>query len=420
MPSIGTIAPALRRLARTLFLALAGLLTLGGNAQAFDCPGDQVKEGALCYAKPRDGYSCTATLCVQNCRDGYHSTGIGTCHYSGSTTYTKKPFLTRSHSGMQRCLALFYDNCRDGYRMDVCGICSYKGAWDLTRASYDRGPGSNPDVSAAFRNVGIAAQATYGRALFGAQGFYNQALQAFTDGMTALVKDKAVSEATNFVNKNKAAFTRIKTGFENLQTDPEMVNVMRRLVVAAAKGKVDSQIAADIKTIADRVGATQLGTGWIFGVQGGISAAYAVGGYETIGIAVDLDTLSTTPNVAVMINEGLSFGPSFGADLQLGIFVQQGKLNKQTWQGPTMGISLSQPAIPQLPVSAESVGYQMATKWPVQDASLADPAVFDRALRDYFANGQWGFALSASLGIAKYPVSATLDFGTEFSFLLKP
>lgn len=415
MPSLATLTPALRRLARTLFLALAGLLVLGGSAHAFSCPGDQVKEGALCYAKPRDGYSCTATLCVQNCRDGYHSTGIGTCHYSGSTTYTKKPFISRSHSGMQRCLALFYDNCRDGYRMDVCGICSYKGAWDITRASYDRGPGSNPDVTAAFRNVGIAAQTTYGRALFGAQGAYNQALQAFTDGMTDLVKKQAVAEATNFVNNHKAVFTQIKTGFEKLQDDPEMMNVMRRLVVAAAKGKVDSQIAADIKTIADKVGATQLGSGWIFGVQGGISAAYAVGGYETIGIAVDLNTLSTAPNVAVMINEGLSFGPSFGADLQLGIFVQQGKLNNKTWQGPTMGISLSQPAIPQLPVSAESVGYQMATRWP-----SGDVLNLEEDLRKYFANGQWAFALSASVGVAKYPVSATLDFGTEFSFLLKP
>jgi hypothetical protein len=194
---------------------------------------------------------------------------------------------------------------------------------------------------------------------------------------------------------------------------------MRRLVVAASKGKVDAQIAADIKKIADKVGATQLGSGWIFGVQGGISAAYAVGGYETIGIAVDLNTLSTAPNVAVMVNEGLSLGPSFGADLQLGIFVQQGKVSRQTWQGPTMGISLSQPTIPQTNVSAEGVSYQMATRWPVQDASLADPAVFNKALKDYFANGQWGFSLSASVGVAKYPVSATVDFGTEFMFQLR-
>jgi hypothetical protein len=415
MPSIGTITPALRRLARTLFLALAGLLILSGSAHAFSCPGDKVKEGALCYNKPRSGYTCTATLCVENCREGYHSTGIGTCHFSGSTTYTLKPYATRSHSGMQRCLALFYNDCRASYHMDVCGICSYKGAWDITRASYDRGPGTNPDVSAAFRQVSITAQTTYGRALFGAQDFYNQSLQAFTDGMTDLVKAKATSEATNFVTNHKAVFTQIKSGFEGLQSDPEMMNVMRRLVVSAANGKADAQIAADIKTIADRVGATQLGSGWIFGVQGGISAAYAVGGYETIGIAVDLNTLSTAPNVAVMVNEGLSFGPAFGADLQLGIFVQQGKLNNQTWQGPTMGISLSQPAIPELNVSAESVSYQMATRWP-----SGDVLNIEEDLRKYFANGQWGFALSASVGVAKYPVSATVDFGTEFSFLLKP
>ncbi|MBI3350055.1 MAG: hypothetical protein HY020_22945, partial [Burkholderiales bacterium] len=399
--------------------ALFGLLALCGSAQAFDCPSGQEKSGLLCYTKPREGYSCQASLCVANCPDGYHSTGIGTCHYSASTTYTQKPYISRSHSGMQRCLALFYNDCRDRYHMDVCGICSYKGKWDTLRASYDRGPGVSPDVSAAFRQVGIVAQTTYGRALFGAQGFYNQALQAFTDGMTDAIKSQATSSATDFVNQHKDALTLIKTGFDSMQNDPEMINVMRRLVVAASKGKVDAQIAADIKKIADKVGATKLGTGWIFGVQGGISAAYAVGGYETIGIAVDLNTLSTTPNVAVMVNEGLSLGPSFGADLQLGIFVQQGKVSRQTWQGPTMGISLSQPVIPQTNVSAEGVSYQMATRWPVQDGTLVNPDVFAKALRDYFANGQWGFSLSASVGVAKYPVSATVDFGTEFMFQLK-
>lgn len=376
MTAPSPVIPALRRLARTLFLALAWLMVCGGSAHAFSCSGDQVKEGALCYAKPRDGYTCTATFCVENCRDGYHSTGIGTCHYSGSTTYTQKPYLTRSHSGMQRCLALFYNNCRDGYHMDVCGICSYKGAWDITRKSYDRGPGSNPDMAAAFRAMGSTAVATWGRAMNAMQSGWNLAVQA----ITALVQDQLYAAAktvakTVVSQKTNCNIGQISKSFTQVKANPDMVNVMRRIVVAGAKGKVDAQIVLDMQTIASAVGVTTsnifncspVPKKWSVGVYGQVVQAAGVGTSSSVGIVMNLPLDGHTPtasDVAAYVSLGSVYGPEALDSMDVGLFIAGGDI--QSMAGPSIGIGIALEG----DVGAQvGVGFNIPTRMPAFDAS---------------------------------------------------
>lgn len=405
-----------RGLRRSTALLMLGLLGLCANAHALSCPDGQQKDGALCYPKPRDGYSCTASLCSANCPSGYRSSGFGTCHYAGSLTYTEKPYISRSHSGMQRCLALFYNNCRSGYRMDVCGICSYKGAWDTTRATYDRGPGTNPDVTAAFRQVSITAQATYGRALHGAEGVYAQTLNVFTTDLTdLLIREAAKTASKNFSDKHKTAIQNVGAKFTEAMRNPDFVNRMRRVVVAASKGIKDQTLINDMKALANQIGDTSLRTGWVFGVYGGFEAVAGAGVTSTVGIAIQMETLDTAPEVVGVVSGGMALGPDVSVGAELGLFFQQGSVSGKTWSwnGPVLGLG----GQVEMGVGiAAGLSYQLATRWPVQDASIVDPTVFNKALADYFKNGSWGFSLAVATG-----AGAGVDFqiGTEFSFALK-
>lgn len=412
---MNVIALIRRGLRRSTALLMLGLLGLCANAHALSCPDGQQKDGALCYPKPRDGYSCTASLCSANCPDGYRSSGFGTCHYAASLTYTEKPYISRSHSGMQRCLALFYNDCRSGYRMDVCGICSYKGAWDTTRSTYNRGPGTNPDVTAAFRQVSITAQATYGRALHGAEGVYAQALNEFNSGLTDLIRSAAKTASKNFSDKNKAAIQNVGAKFTEAMKNPDFVNRMRRVVVAASKGIKDQTVINDMKALANQIGDTSLRTGWVFGVYGGFEAVAGAGVTSTVGVAIQMETLDTAPEVVGIVSGGMALGPDVSVGAELGLFFQQGSVNGKTWSwnGPVLGLG----GQVEMGVGvAAGLSYQLATRWPVQDASIVDPNVFNKALEDYFKNGSWGFSLGVATG-----AGAGVDFqiGTEFSFALK-
>lgn len=405
-----------RGLRRSTALLMLGLFGLCANAHALSCPDGQQKDGALCYPKPRDGYSCTASLCSANCPSGYRSSGFGTCHYAGSLTYTEKPYISRSHSGMQRCLALFYNNCRSGYRMDVCGICSYKGAWDTTRSTYDRGPGTNPDVTAAFRQVSITAQATYGRALHGAEGVYAQTVNVFTTDLTdLLIREAAKTASKNFSDKHKTAIQNVGAKFTEAMRNPDFVNRMRRVVVAASKGIKDQTLINDMKALANQIGDTSLRTGWVFGVYGGFEAVAGAGVTSTVGIAIQMETLDTAPEVVGVVSGGMALGPDVSVGAELGLFFQQGSVSGKTWSwnGPVLGLG----GQVEMGVGiAAGLSYQLATRWPVQDASIVDPTVFNKALADYFKNGSWGFSLGVATG-----AGAGVDFqiGTEFSFALK-
>ncbi len=44
----------------------------------------QVNDAGLCYDPPRDGYSCQATACQQDCAVGTVSCGLGACADSAS------------------------------------------------------------------------------------------------------------------------------------------------------------------------------------------------------------------------------------------------------------------------------------------------------------------------------------------------
>ncbi len=103
----------------------------------------------MCVDNPRSGYDCPEQgyICYEKCRDGYSSSGVATCHYTGGgTTYTKSchtekvtcsyykgtKVIKKCSGGGTKC-----DDCRDGYADDGL-ICRYKGAWDYAKSSYTR------------------------------------------------------------------------------------------------------------------------------------------------------------------------------------------------------------------------------------------------------------------------------------------
>lgn len=409
MGPISIMFNPLRRLRRATALALLGLLGLCANAHALSCPDGQQKDGALCYAKPRDGYSCTASLCVANCPDGYHSSGIGTCHYSGSTTYTEKPYWSRSHSGMQRCLALFYNNCRSGYHMDVCGICSYKGAWDTTRHSYDRGPGSNPDVTAAFNQVSTTARATWGRTVNGMKSVYDSALS----GITGLAQDQLYSAAKqvgyDLVHQKNCNIKQLDGNVKAIKASADLNNKLKRLVVAASKGKADPQIALDMQDIARAVGAFNglvsgcfpLYTKWTLGVYGKSEEAAGVGIYDSVGIAITIPTNDTTPvDVRAFVSVGLSYGPEALASDEIGIFLTAGTVD--SLNGPEIGMAFA------VDVDAgvnAGVGISVPTRLP-----SFDPLNLAASYQNWLATLAPTIALGVSIGEGAQ-VAVTTGYG---------
>jgi hypothetical protein len=315
------------------WLALLGLSLISLDAMALSCPDNREASGGLCYLKPREGYSCQATLCVERCRSGYVSSGIGTCHYNGTLTYTQRPYLTRSHSGMQRCLALFYNNCRDGYHMDVCGICSYKGAWDITRASYDRGPGINPDVSSAFNRLSDVTRATWGRLLAGIQ-IGSARLLAVLQGLVQDQLYAAVKDVGSVARNNPATSCLLKdvsTRLAGLKRDADSLNVLKRLIVSGSTAKADPQVALDMLYVAGKLGLMGSVCGYpigpekmSFGVYGQYEAVAGAGVSGTVGIAMNLPTSSTNISKLdprVFISQGLMFGPEVAEAASIAIFI---------------------------------------------------------------------------------------------------
>jgi hypothetical protein len=331
------------------WLALLCLGTGSVDAFALSCPADREASGGLCYVKPRDGYSCQATLCVQNCPSGYVSSGIGTCHFKGTLTYTLPPYLTRSHSGMQRCLALFYNNCREGYHMDVCGICSYQGAWDTTRASYDRGAGINPDVSSAFNRLSDTARATWGRLQAGIQSGFAQLLAALQglvqDQLYAAVKDVGTAARNN--PATSCLLKEARTKLAAMKQDADALNVLKRLVVAGGNGKADPQVALDMAYVAGRLGLVSSVCGYpikpdamSFGVYAQYDLVAGVGHSGSVGVAVNLPLSSSTKlDPRAFISQGLMFGPELGDAVGIGVFIALADV--RSLNGPSMSIGMA-------------------------------------------------------------------------------
>lgn len=378
-------------------LALLGLLGLCANAHALSCPDGQEKDGALCYPKARDGYTCTASLCVANCPDGYKSSGIGTCHYASATTYTEKPYISRSHSGMQRCLALFYNNCRSGYHMDVCGICSYKGAWDTTRKSYDRGPGSNPDVTAAFNRVSDTARATWGRTEAGMKSVYASALAGINGVAQDVLYSAAKEVAHDVANQKSCNVKQFDSNVKALKANADLGNKLKRIVVMAAKGKADPQIPQDMQEIARAVGVFgsaakncfPLYDKWSLGVFGKAEETAGAGVYYSVGIVITIPTSDKAPvDVRSFVQAGASFGPEAVSTDEIGLFLAAGPAS--SLDGPEIGVSMVLDA--DVGVNA-GIGISVPTQLP-----SFDPLDLQGSIKKWLAALAPTIALGVSVG----------------------
>lgn len=425
----------LRSLAVILLMALAGTAATSSDALAFDCPSSQVKDGALCYAKPRSGYSCRATLCVANCPEGYHSTGIGTCHYSGTLTYTQKPYLTRSHSNMQRCLALFYNDCRRGYRMNVCGICSYGGAWDTTRHSYDRGPGSNPDANAAFRRISDTTRNAWGATLQGVEAGYNEAVAALTQferdvlGLLSGVARKAAEDAA-------ASHSCVIEGVKKKLVDDVIgndntLNIVKRALVDAANRKGTEQTLADVKAIAHALNLSTVLANCkdvpeIFkqpltvGIYTGYQRAAGYGVDGAVGLMFTFDPKApagalSTPEVRAFVSTGAVFGPAAGNEFEIGLSLQPGKPSSQT--GKYMGFSAG---VTRVGGGTVGVFYDQPLKFPPDiPAGLFNVLDPEAAVKTWLAGLLKSLEFSISIGATSGAGGGvTLDMGAQTTYLL--
>jgi len=347
---------ALRRIGVSACMVLATLIGMAGEAQAqaFSCPTGKVEQGGFCYSPPRAGYSCTAAFCMEDCRSGYSPSVPGFCRFRGATTYTEAPHVTR-RSGMQRCLAMFYKKCREGYRMDACGICTYKGAWDITRDSYVREPGINPDFAQAFVRLGSTVQATYGSSIGEIQNGYFSAVAEIQKAMDAVLvqifyaaaKIHATREISEGMRKSQAAFT------ESLK-DPKIVNELKRAltIVGSNKQLVDGSV--EVKDVAMAVLkntgkrgafcgptlAAQFGDvdryfpanlqNTTVGIFGGIGAAVIAGADESIGIIHSCQRDANGKyQFAVIHTVGGSVGAALVAGADLGMSWGPGAVDKQ-------------------------------------------------------------------------------------------
>ncbi len=91
----------------------------------------------MCVDNPRSGYDCPEQgyICYQKCRDGYSSSGVATCHYTGGGTS-----YTRSCKYDWKKVKTTCESCRDGYSStsSIDRICWFKGTWDYAKSSYTR------------------------------------------------------------------------------------------------------------------------------------------------------------------------------------------------------------------------------------------------------------------------------------------
>jgi hypothetical protein len=242
---------ALRRLVGTACIVVAAMAGTSGEAHALSCPTGQVLDGALCYSPPRAGYSCTGSLCMQNCPAGYTPSVPGFCHYGGATTYTVAPYLTRTSTHPHKCGLLFYANCRSNYAMNVCGICSFRGSWDTARHSYWRAAGVSADFTQAFNRVSSTMQATYGSSIGAIQAAYATAMAQIQHLLDAVLLQIFRNAAKIQLAQGGlgTTMTSITTAFQNNLSGDDLNAIKRLLATAAANKTLSAADVLDIDTV---------------------------------------------------------------------------------------------------------------------------------------------------------------------------
>jgi hypothetical protein len=298
---------ALRRLVGTACIVVAAMAGTSGEAHALSCPTGQVLDGALCYSPPRAGYSCTGSLCMQNCPAGYTPSVPGFCHYGGATTYTVAPYLTRTSTHPHKCGLLFYANCRSNYAMNVCGICSFRGSWDTARHSYWRAAGVSADFTQAFNRVSSTMQATYGSSIGAIQAAYATAMAQIQHLLDAVLLQIFRNAAKIQLAQGGlgTTMTSITTAFQNNLSGDDL-NAIKRLLATAAANKTLS--AADVLDIDTVMG----GIAQKLGLAAALQAAPSADRPER-SASVATAALSTKLNCSWGITTGVSGGFVAGA-----------------------------------------------------------------------------------------------------------
>ncbi len=285
-----------------LLFTLFSLFSMGG-AHAASCSGDKEMQSGLCYEKPRDGFSCTATSCSQNCPDGYKSSGVATCTFAGERTKSMKEFAKKHDSTPQKCLALWYRDCDKGYSMNSshCGTCSFDGKWDITRGTYTRNAGTvPPGVVHAMAKVGAELKDAYDYAKDQANKYFHEA-------------EKKVFAI--WLEQDKQFAKDLSKGLTKIKSDTQAVESLKRLKQIAKVGNVSdpAQMKKDLQFLRTLIASAQPPK-WpvsTFGV--GFTGSAGFGSGATLGTVFSVDTngkmgvaLCTATTIGIKVGEDAS------------------------------------------------------------------------------------------------------------------
>ena len=127
-----------------------------GVGSPMDCSSDKEKDAGLCYPKPDDGYTCSATICTKDCPTGMRNDGL----YCAKRSYGRSVGSPMDCSDDKEKIAgLCYTKPRDGYKCTAT-ICTVKncpnGMRDdglyCAKSTKPRGVGIVPDKCESTKN----------------------------------------------------------------------------------------------------------------------------------------------------------------------------------------------------------------------------------------------------------------------------
>ena len=293
--------------------------------------------------------------------------------------YTEAPYTKKSNSHPRKCGAFYYSNCRKEYYMNACGICSFGGKWDVTRHTYTRSAGINPDVSAAFNNIGSTAINTWQQSLTGAEAAYNSVQSEINAVIDAAQLEIFRIAGNAAIDKQKTFLLQLSANFQKLQQDPDAVNIMKRLVIRSANKDFGSQGQADMLYIGEKLGLIQGRSNSIisnqphaaWGIYGGIDiTAYAAGVEQTVGMVANTYKDNGQPyGIGGLFSTGGSLGFDESPSMQIGIFWQPNGIDAV--KGGFVGLKLGYNE-----GMAHEIGLQWAISQGMKDASAGIPGFY--------------------------------------------